>query len=199
MIKNGKDFWAGAMFIAFGIAFMVVSRDYSMGSSVRMGPAYFPTMLGGLLVALGAVVFVRAFVSQLRQSFAVFRFRWGLAIAGTVLGVVMYQSFAWWVAMGKGPQLLQYVLNALALILIVLSFGPKPLFVITLAVIAFGYLLKPFGLVITSAILIFASAWGGHEFKAREVLIIYVVLALFSVGTFVFGLGLPINIWPDLG
>lgn len=199
MVRNGKDFWAGAMFMAFGIAFMVVSRDYSMGTSVRMGPAYFPTVLGGLLVALGAVVFVRAFVSKLRHSFAVFPLRWGLAVAGTVLGVVMYESFAWWAAMGKGPQLLQYVLNALALILIVLAFGPKPLFVITLAVIAFGYLLKPFGLVITSAILIFVSAWAGHEFKAREALIIYVVLTLFSIGAFVYALGLPINIWPDLG
>lgn len=198
MIKNGKDFWAGAMFIALGIGFMVLSRNYAMGSSVRMGPAYFPTMLGGLLVALGVAVFVRAFVSKLRHDLAVFPFRWGLAIAGGVLAVVMYQSAGWWAGMGKAPQLLQYALNALALVLIVLSFGSKPVYVITLAVIAFGYLLKPFGLVIATGILIFASAWGGHEFKAREVAIIYVVLTVCSIGAFVYALGLPINIWPDL-
>ena len=36
--------------------FMAVAQNYPMGSAVRMGPAYFPTVLGGLLAVLGAMV-----------------------------------------------------------------------------------------------------------------------------------------------
>jgi hypothetical protein len=61
-IKNQKDFWAGLMFLAFGVGFVVVARNYSMGTAVRMGPAYFPTVLGGILAVLGAVIFLRSFV-----------------------------------------------------------------------------------------------------------------------------------------
>ncbi|MBI4207936.1 MAG: tripartite tricarboxylate transporter TctB family protein, partial [Betaproteobacteria bacterium] len=45
-IRNQEDFWAGLMFIGFGILSIVVSRDYPMGSAMRMGPGYFPTYLG---------------------------------------------------------------------------------------------------------------------------------------------------------
>lgn len=60
-VKNAKDFWAGLMFIAFGVAFIVVSQNYAMGSAVRMGPAYFPTMLAGLQLVFGLFIFARAF------------------------------------------------------------------------------------------------------------------------------------------
>ena len=73
-ITNGKDFWAGLMFVAFGLAFMWKAQDYAMGTSVRMGPAYFPTMLGGLLAILGAVVLFRAFVSKIDKPLQVFPF-----------------------------------------------------------------------------------------------------------------------------
>ena len=55
-IKSPKDFWAGAMFIAFGAGMAAIAiKDYQMGNAVRMGPAYFPTVLGGLLAMLGLV------------------------------------------------------------------------------------------------------------------------------------------------
>ena len=56
-----RDFWAGLMFMAFGLGFMWLSREYAMGSAVRMGPAYFPIVLGGMLGSLGAAIFARAF------------------------------------------------------------------------------------------------------------------------------------------
>jgi hypothetical protein len=59
-IRNPRDFWAGVMFIAFGIAAMVIARDYPFGSAARMGPGYFPTVLGGILAAIGAVVSVQS-------------------------------------------------------------------------------------------------------------------------------------------
>src|SRR6267154_2648004 len=89
-ITNGKDFWAGVMFIAFGLGFMIVARNYAMGNAVRMGPAYFPTALGGILVVLGAVVFLRAFVSKVAHPLRVFPFRFWNDPAGLALGVVAY-------------------------------------------------------------------------------------------------------------
>ena len=62
MIRAPKDFWSGLGFIAFGAAAVLISRDYPMGSATRMGPAYFPTILGGLLALIGVVVVVRSFV-----------------------------------------------------------------------------------------------------------------------------------------
>jgi len=55
-IKNAKDFWSGVMFIAFGVFFAGFARQYDMGTAARMGPAYFPTVLGLLLVAVGLFV-----------------------------------------------------------------------------------------------------------------------------------------------
>jgi hypothetical protein len=61
-IKNPKDFWAGLMFIVFGLFFVIGSQNYQLGSAARMGPAYFPTLLGGLMAMVGGIVFFRSFV-----------------------------------------------------------------------------------------------------------------------------------------
>ena len=62
MIRAPKDFWSGLGFIAFGAAATLVARDYPMGSATRMGPAYFPTILGALLALIGVIVVVRSFL-----------------------------------------------------------------------------------------------------------------------------------------
>ena len=60
-IKAPKDFWAGVMFIGCGAFFMAWAlMHYQMGTAVRMGPAYFPTVLGGLLAFLGALVLIES-------------------------------------------------------------------------------------------------------------------------------------------
>ena len=55
-IRNAKDFWSGVMFIAFGLFFAGFARQYDLGTAARMGPAYFPTMLGVLLMLIGAMI-----------------------------------------------------------------------------------------------------------------------------------------------
>lgn len=59
-IRSPKDFWSGVMFLFFGVAAIYFGRDYKMGTAARMGAAYFPTALGGLLVLIGAASLVRA-------------------------------------------------------------------------------------------------------------------------------------------
>ena len=146
-IKAPRDFWAGLMFIAFGLFFLIVAQmNYQMGTAVRMGPGYFPTVLGGMLAVLGAVVLFGS-----------------LAMEGPPVG----------------------------------KFHFRPLLFILASSLAFAYLLKPLGLIFASAALIFISAFGGHEFKWKEVAILTVVLVIFSVLVFVKGLTLPFPICPS--
>jgi hypothetical protein len=63
-LKSPKDFWAGLMFIGFGLLFLIVARNYRMGSATSMGPAYFPTLLGGLTALLGGVLLFRSFIAK---------------------------------------------------------------------------------------------------------------------------------------
>ena len=161
-IKSQQDWWAGWMFIAFGLFFIVVALGtpefidkmlgtrlipgYQMGSSVRMGPAYFPVVLGGMLAALGLLVLFDSLVEE-------------------------------------GPK--------------VSKFHFRPLLFVAASSLAFAYLLKPLGLVLASVALVFISAYGGHEFKWKEVAIMSVVLVIFSVLVFVKALALPFPICPD--
>ena len=62
--------------------------------------------------------------------------------------------------------------------------------------VAYGYLMKPLGLVLATAALVYISAFGGHEFKWKEVTILFVILIIFSVLVFVKGLTLPFPLWP---
>jgi putative tricarboxylic transport membrane protein len=146
-IKSPKDFWAGVMFLGTGLFFMVWAIEhYQMGTAVRMGPAYFPTMLGGLLAVLGAVVLAG-----------------GLTI--------------------EGPP--------------VPAFSFRPLILVSVGCVLYGYLMKPAGLVGATAALVYVSAFGGHEFNWKEVTFLYVILMLFSWLVFVKGLTLPFPIWPE--
>ncbi len=64
LIRHPKDFWAGVLFIAFGGAACVIALDYAMGTAARMGPGYFPRVLGLMLCALGALLVLRSFKLQ---------------------------------------------------------------------------------------------------------------------------------------
>lgn len=59
-IKSQEDFWSGLMFIGFGLLAVIVARDYPMGAAMRMGPGYFPTYLGAIMMVLGAIISARA-------------------------------------------------------------------------------------------------------------------------------------------
>jgi hypothetical protein len=62
MPKAQKDFWAGVIFAAFGLAFAVASLRYDLGTALRMGPGYFPLMLGGVLALLGLGIVAQGFL-----------------------------------------------------------------------------------------------------------------------------------------
>ena len=61
-IRSMKDFSAGLMFMGIGAMFAIGANQYPMGSAVRMGPAYFPSILGWGTVILGLLVFIESFI-----------------------------------------------------------------------------------------------------------------------------------------
>jgi hypothetical protein len=196
-IKSPKDFWAGLMFIGFGLFFVIWAlTHYQMGTAVRMGPAYFPAVLGGLLAVLGAVVLMESFVLRVDPESAKLKIPFNivdLAIVLAIFGVALYSS-----------KLLKYsadyaMLGACAIVsVLAIRFRPaaKPLVLISVGCVVYGYLMKPLGLVLATAALVFIGAFGGHEFKWKEVAILFVVLIVFSILVFVKGLTLPFPICP---
>jgi Tripartite tricarboxylate transporter TctB family len=84
-IRNPRDFWAGAIYVALAIVVIWIGRDYELGTSARMGPGYFPTALGSLLAILGLVSIARSFI---RPGEAISAIAWRpltLVLGSTVL------------------------------------------------------------------------------------------------------------------
>ena len=63
-IKSQKDFFSGLMFMAVGGAFAWGATNYNIGEGARMGPGYFPLILGILLGLLGLVIMFQALVVE---------------------------------------------------------------------------------------------------------------------------------------
>jgi hypothetical protein len=92
-MRNPKDFWTGVIFTGLGVATVAIARDYPMGTATRMGPGYFPTVLGALLAIIGLIAVVRSF---LQPGTPIKGFAWKsgiLVLAATVLfGVLVREA-----------------------------------------------------------------------------------------------------------
>lgn len=138
-IRNPKDFWSGVIFVLFGAAAVLIGRDYSMGTAGRMGPAYFPTILGSLLAILGLVAILR---SLLRPGEAIQRF----AVKEIILVIVAVLLFG---ILVRGAGLMPAVI-----LLVMLSayasakfkLAPTALLAVGLAVFAILVFVKGLGL-----------------------------------------------------
>jgi len=62
--RNPKDFWTGLIYLFVGCGALIISRDYDMGSALKMGPAYFPTILSVLLMGIGIISVLRSFLKS---------------------------------------------------------------------------------------------------------------------------------------
>jgi hypothetical protein len=75
LIRKPKDFYAGVLFLAFGIAALVLSWAYPLGSASRMGAGYFPRVLAFFLIGGGAILSLSALRSAREQAKIVWRWR----------------------------------------------------------------------------------------------------------------------------
>jgi hypothetical protein len=142
-IRNPKEFWSGVMFTIFGLSAVLIGREYTIGSAGRMGPGYFPTVLGGILTLLGLIALVRSFF-------------------------------------GKGEPLGEFAI--------------KETFLILIAVVLFGFLLRGAGLIVAVPVLVMVSAYASAKFEWKSTLMLAIGGAIFCVAVFVLGLGVPMPI-----
>ena len=75
-LKSQKDFFSGLMFMVVGIAFAWGASTYQVGTGARMGPGYFPLVLGVLLCILGAAITFSALVVETQDGDKVGAFAW---------------------------------------------------------------------------------------------------------------------------
>jgi hypothetical protein len=146
-IRAPKDFWSGVMFLAFAAVTIVTASGYSMGRGGRMGPGYFPTLLGIVLAVLGLILVIRSLIIH-------------------------------------GDRVERIAL--------------KPLALLVGCVVLFGVMIKPLGLVIALPVTTFLSAFAGDDVRWKEAIGLSAGLTLLSLIIFVYVLGLPLPVWPDL-
>ena len=144
-IRNPKDFYAGLLFMAFGLAALVLAQDYSPGTASRMGPGYFPRILGVLLLGLGVILSLGSLRSSAEPRIV---WRW------------------------------------------------KPLVIVLFSITVFAMLAEWLGLVATALLLAFVSSAASAEFRWKEALLSGAILGIAAVAVFVYGLGIPLPVWP---
>ncbi len=147
-IRHPKDFLTGVMFVFFGGTAVGMSADLTIGRAAKMGPGYFPIVLGAFLIVLGVVI--------------------------------LLQSVIWAKGLQEWP--------ALQL---------KPLAIVLLSVVLFSQILRPLGLLLSTAGLVVLASKASHEFRWKEALLNAAVLVAIVLVVFVYFLEFQIPIWPS--
>jgi len=92
-IKSQKDFFCGLMFMAVGVVFAWGASTYNIGTGARMGPGYFPLMLGVLLAFIGATVTFKALVIETEGGEKIGKWAWKplfyIIAANVVFGILL--------------------------------------------------------------------------------------------------------------
>lgn len=92
-IKSQKDFFSGLMFMGIGVAFAWGATTYNVGSGARMGPGYFPLMLGILMTILGALITFKALVVETTGGDKIGKWAWKplffVILANLIFGVLL--------------------------------------------------------------------------------------------------------------
>jgi hypothetical protein len=158
-ILKRKNVLAGLMFIAVAALGLWMSRNYPVGTALRMSTGYVPRLLCWILIGLGAVILFQ--------------------------GVRQAEPPASEPIAGAAPS----ETGMLARL--------RPIAAVTVSLIAFALVLERLGLVLAIFLLVGIASLATRQLKAWEVLAAGAGLSVLSWVIFVFGLGLPIPVWPD--
>ena len=97
-IKSQKDFFSGLMFLVMGGAFAWGATSYNIGEGARMGPGYFPLMLGLLLGVLGLAIIFQAMVVETEDGEKIGSIAW------KPLGFIIGANVAFGILLGGIPR-----------------------------------------------------------------------------------------------
>lgn len=75
-IKSQKDFFSGLMYLLVGGGFAIGASNYSIGSGARMGPGYFPLLVGSLLALLGVIIMFKAMTVETVDGDKIGKWAW---------------------------------------------------------------------------------------------------------------------------
>ena len=98
-IKSNKDFASGLMFMGVGIAFAWGATSYNVGTGARMGPGYFPLLLGILLAIIGLVITFKAMTVETADGDKIGKWAW------KPLFFILAANFAFGILLGGLPGL----------------------------------------------------------------------------------------------
>lgn len=144
-IKSGQDWAAGLLFIGVGVLALWIGADYPLGTAQRPGTGVLPRILSWCLIGTGAVLWVKALLSDGERL----------------------TSWAW-----------------------------RPIIMITIATVAFALLVDSAGLVVAMIASMTLCALGTPETRWPEYAMFAVIMLLLGVSMFIWGLGMPISIFP---
>jgi hypothetical protein len=145
MIRNPRDFYAGLIFVAFGVVALAMVQAYAIGTAARMGPGYFPRLLGILLVVGGGIQ--------------------------ALIGLRSKPEFA-------------------------VEWHWRPLFTLLIGVALFIVMTPWLGLIAAALVMSFVASAASREFRWQEALLVGVILGGAATALFVWGLGVPLPVWP---
>lgn len=147
-LKN-KDLLAGLMFVVIGVIFWVGASNYQLGSAARMGPGWFPSVLGAIMTFLGVLI----------------------------AGLGLKNQAQWAATQGIG-------------------WTWKPVIILTVAVVLFGFALPTLGMVVAIIMLTFISGIAAHDKEYKSLAMITVIMCIFCAAVFVWGLKLQMKLFP---
>ena len=87
-IKSQKDFYSGLVYTLVGASFAYGATSYNIGTGARMGPGYFPLLLGVMLAIIGAIILFKSLVVETPTGDEVGSWAWKplvFIIAGNLL------------------------------------------------------------------------------------------------------------------
>ncbi|MEU4420231.1 tripartite tricarboxylate transporter TctB family protein [Actinoplanes sp. NPDC024001] len=88
--RSLPDVLAGGIFVLIGGVFVVGSLGYDRGTPLRMGPGYFPLLVGAIVTLLGLAIVVKGLVAGEDITFGSVPWR---AIVLIVAAVVFFGYF----------------------------------------------------------------------------------------------------------
>jgi putative tricarboxylic transport membrane protein len=193
-ISNPRDFYGGLGLVLLALLALWASRDLAGMHGISFGPGTAPRMFASILIVLGVAVMAVGWFSE------------GVALERYEISAPALFSLSYMFAASSRTTLIMTIAAALlvgGIILAVIGMmGPRqklvrgPLF-ITLSIIVFAMFVRPLGLVVASYLSIMAAAAATPEVRWIEAFIWGAVLTAFCVLLFVFGLGLPFQLWPN--
>ena len=98
-IKSQKDFFSGVMFAVVGVAFAWGATTYNVGNGARMGPGYFPLMLGILMAVIGLAIMFTGLTVETEDGERIGKWAW------KQVGYIIGANLAFGVLLGGLPSI----------------------------------------------------------------------------------------------